>query len=110
MPRKEFPGDPRRTASIVPYTSAVTSEDGGLYYMIAFLSSMAALFLRSKWIGWVALFSSMLSIFTDRASATGANGGRLSTLTFALMALVMTYMPEMVALYNLFKGDVPEKA
>ncbi|KAJ1954809.1 hypothetical protein GGI12_005710 [Dipsacomyces acuminosporus] len=105
MARKEFPGDPRRSASIVPYTAATNTEDGGLYYLVSFVSSMAALFLKSKWIGWLAMFSSLLCIFIDRASTTGSSGSRLSTLTLAFTALAMTYMPEIIALYWLVKGE-----
>ncbi|KAI9506440.1 hypothetical protein GGI25_004893 [Coemansia spiralis] len=109
MPRKEFPGDPRRADAVVPYIPA-TSGDGSLYYMAAFVSSMAALFSKSKWIGWVALFASLLSVFTDRQSAAGSSGGgssKLSTVTLAMMSLSMTYLPELLALYRLSKGDAP---
>ncbi|KAJ1671235.1 hypothetical protein GGF44_001690 [Coemansia sp. RSA 1694] len=106
MARKEFPGDPRRSADIVPYTPATSSGDGSIYYMVAFVSSMGTLFFKNKWIGWVAVYSSLLSVFSDRASASGAGGSsRLSTIVLALTALLMAYMPEMIALFKLFKPE-----
>ncbi|KAJ1801060.1 hypothetical protein LPJ59_000594 [Coemansia sp. RSA 2399] len=105
MPRKEFPGDPRRDDAVVPYTPA-TSNEGSMYYMIAFISSMAALFSKIKWIGWIALFASLFSMFTDRLSAAGSSSGssRISTITLALTSLMMTYLPEILAVYKLAKG------
>ncbi|KAJ2558706.1 hypothetical protein EV175_000672 [Coemansia sp. RSA 1933] len=105
MPRREFPGDPRRADAVVPYTPA-TSNEGSLYYMIAFVSSMAALFTKMKWIGWVALFASLFSMFTDRLSAMGSSNGssRISTITLAFTSLMMGYLPEMMAVYKLVKG------
>ncbi|KAJ1665404.1 hypothetical protein IW140_003372 [Coemansia sp. RSA 1813] len=106
MPRKEFPGDPRRADAVVPYTPAASNE-GSLYYIIAFVSSMAALFSKIKWIGWIALFASLFSVFTDRLSAMGSsNGGssRISTVTLALTSLMMAYLPEFLAVYRLARG------
>ncbi|KAJ1907026.1 hypothetical protein GGI03_001726 [Coemansia sp. RSA 2337] len=107
MARKEFPGDPRRSADVVPYTPATSNGDGSIYYMVAFVSSMATLFLKNKWAGWIAVYSSLLSVFSDRASASGTGGGsRLSTMVLALTALLMSYMPEVVALFKLLQqGD-----
>ncbi|KAJ1737954.1 hypothetical protein LPJ72_000023 [Coemansia sp. Benny D160-2] len=105
MPRKEFPGDPRR-ANVVPYTAA-SSNDGSLYYIVAFISSMAALFSKMKWIAWIALYSSMFSAFSDRQSATGSSNSssRVSTITLALTSLLMTYLPELLAVYSLVRGS-----
>ncbi|KAI7827764.1 hypothetical protein BX661DRAFT_182400 [Kickxella alabastrina] len=105
MARKEFPGDPRLPTAIVAYTPASSSADGGIYYMTAFASSMGALFVKAKWIGWVAVFASMLSIFNDRISASSSGGSRLSTITLALTALMMTYTPELISVYNRTKGN-----
>ncbi|KAJ1817977.1 hypothetical protein GGH91_001604 [Coemansia sp. RSA 2671] len=106
MARKEFPGDPRRSADVVPYTPATSNGDGSIYYMVAFVSSMATLFLKNKWAGWIALYASLLSIFSDRASASSSGGGsRLSTVVLALTALLMSYMPEVVTLFKLAKQE-----
>ncbi|KAJ2908845.1 hypothetical protein GGI21_002477 [Coemansia aciculifera] len=114
MARKEFLGDPRRSADIVPYTPATSNNDGSIYYMITFVSSMGTLFFKNKWLGWVALYSSLLSMFSDRASASSSGGGgRLSTFILALTALLMAYMPEMIAVARLFKSEengVPAKS
>ncbi|KAJ2004881.1 hypothetical protein H4R26_002258 [Coemansia thaxteri] len=100
---KEFPGDPRRSADVVPYTPATSASDGSLYYMIAFVSSMGTLVFKNKWIGWIAVYSSLLSVFSDRASASGSGGSsRLSTVVLAFTSLVMAYMPELIALFRLF--------
>ncbi|KAJ2820400.1 hypothetical protein FBU31_003712 [Coemansia sp. 'formosensis'] len=106
MARKEFPGDPRRSADVVPYTPATSNGDGSIYYMVAFVSSMATLFLKNRWAGWLAVYASLLSVFSDRASSSSSGGGsRLSTVMLALSALLMSYMPEVVAMYKLFKND-----
>ncbi|KAJ2721136.1 hypothetical protein GGI07_004156 [Coemansia sp. Benny D115] len=110
MARKQFPGDPRRNGDIVPYTPASSTGDGGIYYMTAFASSMGALFFKAKWIGWVAVFSSILSVFNDRISASATGSSRLSTITLALTALMMTYMPEIVAVFKLSKGGQQQPA
>ncbi|KAJ2764479.1 hypothetical protein IWQ57_005151 [Coemansia nantahalensis] len=102
MPRREFPGDPRRDADVVPYQPAVSSSEGSVYYLVSFASAMGALFLKSKWIGWVALYASLLSVFSDRASASASGGSsRFSTVTLALTSLTMTYMPELLALLKI---------
>ncbi|KAJ2781052.1 hypothetical protein H4R18_003099 [Coemansia javaensis] len=97
MPRREFAGDPRRDTGVVPYEPATSAPDGGLYYMVAFAGSMGALVLRSKAAAWVALFASLLSAFSDRASARGSSSGsRMSSVTLALTSLAMTYMAELL--------------
>ncbi|KAJ1835641.1 hypothetical protein LPJ73_007706 [Coemansia sp. RSA 2703] len=105
MPFKPIPGDPRRAADVVPYTPASSQADGGIYYITSFASAMGALFFKTKWVGWLALFSSLLCIFNDRASATQSGSSRLSTITLALTALMMTYMPELITIFRAFKGD-----
>ncbi|KAJ1727362.1 hypothetical protein LPJ61_004610 [Coemansia biformis] len=106
MPRKEFPGDPRRDTGVVPYQPATSSGDGNIYYMVAFAGSMGALFLKSKWVGWLALFASLLSVFSDRVSAAGAGGSsRFSTIMLAATSLAMTYLPELFVLFGVGKGN-----
>lgn len=102
--RKEFPGDPKRSSDIVPYTAPAIESEGSLYYVIAFASSMGTLFTKSKMMGWTALISSLLCAFTDKASATGGGGStsRLSTVILAFTSLLMAYMPEIIALVRLF--------
>ncbi|KAJ1948016.1 hypothetical protein EC988_005345 [Linderina pennispora] len=107
MARKEFPGDPRRSANVVPYTPATNAEEGSMYYLISFISSLAAMFLKSRMVGWAAVFFALLSVFTDRTSAAGQNSSRTSTITLAVTSLLMTYMPELVALYKLYRGEQP---
>ncbi|PIA15807.1 hypothetical protein COEREDRAFT_9044 [Coemansia reversa NRRL 1564] len=109
MPRREFPGDPRSESNIVPYQPATSNSEGSIYYLVAFGSSMAALFLKSKWIAWLSLFSSLLSVFTERQSASSSGSTRLSTITLALTSLMMTYMPEMVNIFKL-KGTTSAPA
>ncbi|KAJ2716434.1 hypothetical protein H4R19_000645 [Coemansia spiralis] len=104
MPRREFPGDPRRDTGVVPYQPAVSSGDGSVYYLVAFASAMGALFLKSKWVGWLSLYASLLSVFSDRASAAGGSS-RFSTVTLALTSLTMTYMPELLVLLGIGKGS-----
>ncbi|KAJ2449376.1 hypothetical protein EV183_004923 [Coemansia sp. RSA 2336] len=101
MPRKEFPGDPRRPDSVVAYTPPENNAEGSIYYLVAFVSSMATLFLKSKPMGWLALLASLLSTFTDRQSAAGSSGSsRLSTVTLAFTSLMMAYMPELLVLFR----------
>ncbi|KAJ1646826.1 hypothetical protein J3B02_004462 [Coemansia erecta] len=104
MPRKEFSGDPRRASDVVPYVPATSAPEGGIYYVTAFASSMGALLFKTKWVGWVAIFSALLCSFNDRVSATGSASGRLSTITLALTALMITYMPELITVYRAFNG------
>ncbi|ORX74122.1 hypothetical protein DL89DRAFT_319739 [Linderina pennispora] len=97
MARKEFPGDPRRSANVVPYTPATNAEEGSLYYLISFISSLAAMFLKSRIVGWAAVFFALLSVFTDRTSAAGQNSSRTSTI----------HPGQLVALYKLYRGEQP---
>ncbi|KAJ2161860.1 hypothetical protein GGF46_001168 [Coemansia sp. RSA 552] len=106
MPRAAFPGDPKRLNAVVPCPPSASEPEGGLYYLVAFACSMAALFLKSKWVGWLALYAAMLSAFTDKIATTGS-GSRLSTITLAFTALLMTYMPEIIALVQLVRGGTP---
>ncbi|KAJ2358491.1 hypothetical protein GGF43_000773 [Coemansia sp. RSA 2618] len=106
MARKEFPGDPRRTDNIVAYTPPENNSENSMYYLVAFVSSMATLFLKNKPIGWLALLSSLLSTFTDRRSAASTSGsGGVSTITLAFTALLMAYMPEIIVLFRHSRGE-----
>ncbi|RKP07997.1 hypothetical protein THASP1DRAFT_30198 [Thamnocephalis sphaerospora] len=94
--------DPRRPEAIVKYhMPKVDPEDmdPDYYGFLGMVLGMIAAVMRHKWAAWIGLFCCILGLMNEKTSTreTALGMQAFTSLLFSLMALVLQYVPAILA-------------
>ncbi|KAI9591376.1 hypothetical protein BDF19DRAFT_455261 [Syncephalis fuscata] len=94
--------DPRRPEAIVKYHQPKIDPedvDPDYYGFLGMILSMIAAILRHKWAAWGGLFCCILGLMNEKTSTRDMGMGMqaFTSLLFAIMALLLQYVPTLLA-------------
>ncbi|KAJ1975503.1 hypothetical protein H4R35_001097 [Dimargaris xerosporica] len=99
--------DPRRPEKVIPFqVTAEQIESRGdvlkdIYTFVALVAAMAGVMLRFRYASWLSLFASILAAINEKKVSTDASKRpMMSSITFAVMGIVTSYMPYAIQWYN----------